>query len=116
LLDTDLDFALGDSNRHRFTRNDFDLVLDLIVDAKFLEQPRVVWTGSGVLWPIDLALSIARLKASAVLISGTGAPAFTTTPLPARANSTTGPITLPSLMISSKADMKFTSKSPAHRS
>src|SRR5262245_13551106 len=48
LLDTDLDLALRDSNRHRFTRDDFDLVLDLIVDAKLLEKPRVVRTGSGV--------------------------------------------------------------------
>src|SRR5438128_8926329 len=48
LLDTDLDLALGDGNRHRFARNDFDLVLNLIVDAKLLEQPRVVGTGSCV--------------------------------------------------------------------
>src|SRR5207249_8847178 len=48
LLDTDLDLAVGDGNRYRFTSNDFDLVLDLIVDAEFLEQPRVVGTGSSI--------------------------------------------------------------------
>src|SRR5437870_4520916 len=48
LLDTDLDLALSDSNRDQFTRDDFNLVLDLIVDAEFLEQPRVVRTGSAV--------------------------------------------------------------------
>src|SRR2546422_8164012 len=61
---------------------------------------------------MDLALRIARLKPSTVLISGLGAPAFTATPLPARANSTTGPITLPALMISSNAGMKLTTRSP----
>ena len=46
-----------------------------------------------LVWPIDLALSIACLKASAVLMSGFGAPALTATPLPTRAYSTTLPAT-----------------------
>ena len=65
-----------------------------------------------LVWPIDLALSIACLKPSMVLMSGRGAPAFTATPLPARANSTAGPITLPSLMSWSNPVMKLTTRSP----
>src|SRR5207248_2329301 len=48
LLDTDLHVAFGDSNRNEFTRDDFDLVLDLIVDAESLEHPGVVRTRSSV--------------------------------------------------------------------
>ena len=66
-----------------------------------------------LLWPIDLALSIACLNPSAVEMSGLGAPAFTATPLPARANSATVPATtLLFLASSSKVGRKFTTRSP----
>ena len=38
-----------------------------------------------LVWPIDLALSIACLKASGVLMSGFAAPALAATPLPTSA-------------------------------
>src|SRR6266545_7297692 len=42
LLDADLDFALSDCDRNRLALDDFDLVLDLVVDAELLEQLSVV--------------------------------------------------------------------------
>ena len=48
MLNTDLDVTVGDGLRHQFTHDNMDLVLDLIVDTKSLEQPRVIRTRAAV--------------------------------------------------------------------
>ena len=112
LLDTDLDLALGDGNRHRFTRDDFDLVFDLIVNAKFLEQPRIVGPGSGVAMADRSGIEHCPLETLRGADIRSWCALLPATPLPARANSTAGPITLPSLINWSNAAMKLTTRSP----
>src|SRR5438045_8392847 len=48
LLDADLDFTVSDCDRNGLALDDFDLALDLVVDAQLLKHSRVVRAGARV--------------------------------------------------------------------